>query len=78
MPTENPQAPPRLTSRQDIPGDGVCDSSEDPVQLSQGRSPVVQPPRNPAHGDKQKLVLLHPVFSRCMHPRASEAQPELT
>lgn len=42
---------PGLTSGQDVPGNGVCDGCEDPVQLSQGGSPVVQPPRNPTSGE---------------------------
>lgn len=41
---------PSLTSRQDVPGDGVCDSGEDPVQLSQGGSPVIQSARDPTMG----------------------------
>lgn len=36
-----------LTPREHIPGDGVCDGCEDPVQLTQRGPPVIQPARNP-------------------------------
>lgn len=38
---------PSRTSRQHVPRNGVCDGREDPVQLSQGSSPVIQSSRNP-------------------------------
>lgn len=37
-----------FTSRQHVPGDGVSDGCEDPVELSEGSSSVVEPARNPA------------------------------
>lgn len=36
-----------LTPREHIPGDGICDGCEDPVQLSQRGPPVIQPARDP-------------------------------
>lgn len=36
-----------LTSGQHIPGDGVSDGGEDPVELSEGSAPVVEPARDP-------------------------------
>lgn len=38
----------RFTSRQHVPGDGVGDGREDPVELSERSSPVVESARNPA------------------------------
>lgn len=38
----------RFTSRQHVPGDGVSDGREDPVELSERSSPVVESARNPA------------------------------
>lgn len=37
-----------LTSRQHIPGDGVGDGCEDPVELSEGSASVIEPARDPA------------------------------
>lgn len=37
-----------FTSRQHVPGDGVGDGREDPVELSERSSPVVESARNPA------------------------------
>lgn len=42
-----PGGSPSLTPREHVPGDGVCDGREDPVQLAQGRPPVVQPAGDP-------------------------------
>lgn len=36
-----------LTPREHIPGDGICDGCEDPVQLTQRGSSVIQTARNP-------------------------------
>lgn len=58
-----------LTSGQDVPGDGVCDRREDPVQLSQGSSPVIQSPRNPRGGEKKQVhFLLKTVFFEIHSP----------
>lgn len=70
---------PSLTSRQDVPGDGVCDSGEDPIQLSQGSSPVIQSARNPASGEKtQGGFLLVIDFFLEIHMHNSQPQPKPT
>lgn len=38
-----------LTSGQHVPGDGVRDGGEDPVELSEGGASVVEPAGDPAH-----------------------------
>lgn len=46
-----------FTSRQHVPGDGVSDGCEDPVELSERGSSVVEPARNPAvHSTTQMEV----------------------
>lgn len=45
-----------LTSRQHVPGDGVGDGGEDPVELSQRGASVVQPAGDPAATQQMQRV----------------------
>lgn len=56
-------APRHLTPRQHVPGDGVRDGCEDPVQLSQRGPPVIQPAGDPRRHGVLSLVTTQRVLA---------------
>lgn len=58
-----------LTPREHIPGDGICDGCEDPVEFTQRGSPVIQPTRNP----RQDIICISATMARQVLKQARES-----